>query len=81
MTFTRTGPNSASSDDGFEVTIANRYEINYVVAGEAVTIPIEIMTDRTVVVSVSHLPGIERELTKARIAAALQYLHIPHRFD
>ena len=81
MKFKRTGPNSASSDDGFEVKIAKRNELHYVAGGNATIVPIEIMTDRVVVVSVSYVTSVDRELIRTHIADALDYLHIPHRFD
>jgi hypothetical protein len=81
MTFTRTGPNSAACEDEFEVKIAKRHELHYVTSGGVTIVPIEIMTDRVIVVPVSRLPANEKEVIRLRIAAALDYLNIPHRFD
>ena len=81
MTFTRTGPNSAACEDEFEVKIAKRHELHYITPEGVTIVPIEIMTDRVIVVSVSKLPANEKELIRLRIAAALDYLSIPHRFD
>jgi hypothetical protein len=81
MTFTRTGPNSAVCEGEFQVKIAKRHELHYVTPEGVTIIPIEIMTDRVIVVSVSNLPANEKRLIRLRIAAALDYLNIPHRFD
>ena len=80
MTFTKTGPNSARGEDGYEVKIAKRDKL-HVIAGDATTVvPIEIMTDRVVVVSLSTVPAAQRETLRQHISAALDFLNIPYRF-
>lgn len=80
MTFTRTGPNSARADD-IEVKIAKRDQLHYVQRGETVVVPIEIETDRVIAIAISRIALPKRQEVRSRISEALDFLHIPYRFD
>ncbi|NCC50880.1 MAG: hypothetical protein EOM20_06645 [Spartobacteria bacterium] len=80
MTFTRTGPNSACSDN-FEVKIAKRDQLHYVKTNETVIIPIEIGVDRVISIAISKVDISTHQDIKNSIDDALNFLEIPHRFD
>ena len=79
--FTKTGPNTVQSCDGFKVAIVRRFELRYEDRNGGVTVPIEPMEDGELVVSASTILGDRRAELRDRISAALDFLGILHRFD
>jgi len=80
MTFTRTGPNSASSET-FEVKIAKRDQLHFVEDGGITIVPIEIGVDRVIAIAITQVPNAKRQEIRKGIDNALEFLAIPHRFD
>ena len=78
--FTKTGPNAARSSAGYEVRIAKRYLLKITEDVAVTDIPIEIMTDRVIEVATSTLDAAIRDEAQRRVAAAFEFLSIPHYF-
>jgi hypothetical protein len=80
MSFTKTGPNSAS-DGLVEIKIAKRDQLHMVESGNITVVPIEIGGDRVVAIYISKVAAETRSAARGRISEALDVLGIPHRFD